>query len=240
MSAKKRCLLSMRKLIHVKATVDGVILRQPKCISAKTATLKLGLTWEKSVSMNVTRPGVVKNMMIAGMCRLKCNPGLMKHIMRQGKLRETLIRYQGLRMRNPRTKILDEQDRRRRLLARLFVEAADKGIDEGDLRDVVAPGLIQKRLSEASPKEIYQVLEHIAGKRKATKPRYESSLDGLRREVADLARERFGEEFERPLNAFCRKFGIGHYRWLNVACAKVVRERLKELQAEGPYKRDKV
>ncbi len=141
-------------------------------------------------------------------------------------------------MRNHSTKIRDDQDRRRRLLAALFSHASDKGIGQDDLRDVIAPGLIGKRLSEASAKEIYQVLEHVAGKRKATKPRYESSLDGLRREVADIARERFGEDFEKPLNALCKKFGVDRFRWLNVAHAKAIRDRLKELQAEGPYRKE--
>lgn len=139
-------------------------------------------------------------------------------------------------MRNYSTKILDEQDRRRRLLAALFAEAPKKGIGEEDLRDVIAPGLIRKRLSEASASEVYKVLEHVTGKRRPKKARYESSIEGLRKEVTDLARERFGEDYERPLNAFCRKFGVGHYRWLNVGHAKAIRERLKQLQAEGPYK----
>lgn len=139
-------------------------------------------------------------------------------------------------MRNYNTKIRDDQDRRRRLLAALFAEATRRGIEGEDLRDVIAPGLIRKRLSEASAREIYKVLEHVAGKRRPSRPRYESSIEGLRKEVADLARERFGEDYERPLNALCRKFGVGHYRWLNVATAKAIRERLKQLQAAGPYK----
>jgi hypothetical protein len=65
----------------------------------------------------------------------------------------------------------------------------------------------------------------------------ESSIDGLRREVIELAKERYGDDFDRPLKALCRRFNVGDYSSMDVSHAKAVKETLERLQAEGPYKR---
>lgn len=59
------------------------------------------------------------------------------------------------------------------------------------------------------------------------KKKYASSLDGLREEITDLARQRWGEEWERSLNALCRKFGVSHWRFLNVDHGKAVKQRIR-------------
>src|SRR5574341_744574 len=50
--------------------------------------------------------------------------------------------------------------------------------------------------------------------------KYPSSIDGLRQELCDLAKERWGLEWERPLNSLCIHFGVRHWKWLDVAHAK--------------------
>ena len=126
-----------------------------------------------------------------------------------------------------------KKSKRQALLGALFIAAEEHGIDQQELRDTIAPQLIKKRLSAASEQEIKVVLKHIAGPRRheGTK-KYESSLQGLRQEVQDLARERFGESWEQPLNMFCRRFGVQHYRWLDVSHAKAVKEALIRLQKQ--------
>ncbi len=63
----------------------------------------------------------------------------------------------------------------------------------------------------------------------------ESSIEGLRQEVVRLAKERYGEEFEKPLAALCSKLHIDDYASMDVRHAKAVKETLLRLQAEGPY-----
>jgi hypothetical protein len=63
----------------------------------------------------------------------------------------------------------------------------------------------------------------------------ESSIEGLRHEVIKLARERYGENFERPLAALCRRFEIKDYRSMDVRHAKALKETLLRLEMEGPY-----
>jgi Bacteriophage Mu, GemA protein len=67
----------------------------------------------------------------------------------------------------------------------------------------------------------------------------ESSIDGLRREVLQLAKERYGDNFERPLKALCRRFNVDDYSSMDVSHAKAIKETLERLQAEGPYKRSR-
>jgi Bacteriophage Mu, GemA protein len=61
------------------------------------------------------------------------------------------------------------------------------------------------------------------------------SLEGLRHEVIQLAKERYGEEFEKPLAALCRKLHINDYTSMDVRHAKAVKETLLRLRSEGPY-----
>ena len=63
--------------------------------------------------------------------------------------------------------------------------------------------------------------------------KYASSLDGLREEITDLARERWGAEHEQSLNKLCRKFGVSHWRFLNVNHGKAVKARLISWTAEA-------
>ncbi len=64
----------------------------------------------------------------------------------------------------------------------------------------------------------------------------ESSIAGLRHEIITLAKERYGEDFDKPLAALCRKFKIDDYRVMDVRHAKAIKETLLRLQAESLYK----
>ena len=61
---------------------------------------------------------------------------------------------------------------------------------------------------------------------------YASSTQGLREEICDLAKARWGEEWERSLNNLCKRFGVDNWRWLNVNHAKAVKQRLMTWEAE--------
>ncbi len=63
----------------------------------------------------------------------------------------------------------------------------------------------------------------------------EASIEGLRREVIQLAKERYGEDYEKPLIALCRKLRIDDYATMDVRHAKAVKETLLRLENEGPY-----
>jgi hypothetical protein len=63
----------------------------------------------------------------------------------------------------------------------------------------------------------------------------ESSIEGLRHEVIQLARERYGNDFERPLVALCKKLHIDDYKRMDVRHAKAIKETLLRLETEGPY-----
>ena len=124
---------------------------------------------------------------------------------------------------------------RRRLLAAIFSKAARLGIGSDELRESIAPSVIGRRLSEADNRDLFRVIEHLAGlapsgQHEGTK-RHAQSLMGLREEIEDLAHERYGDEFEAPLNALCRRFGVEHYRWLDLRHAKAVKRRLREMNA---------
>jgi hypothetical protein len=67
----------------------------------------------------------------------------------------------------------------------------------------------------------------------------ESSIEGLRHEVIQLAKERYGEDFERPLAALCRRFEIDDYRSMDIRHAKALKETLLRMEAEGPYTGEK-
>jgi len=65
--------------------------------------------------------------------------------------------------------------------------------------------------------------------------REEGSIEGLRKEIILLAKERYGEDFKKPLAALCRRFKIGDYASMDVRHAKAIKETLLRLQTEGPY-----
>ena len=134
-----------------------------------------------------------------------------------------------------------------KILKALFAEAKKLGIDQETLRDTIAPAVVNKRLSQASPQEVARVLVHIHNKhgipetgnskhetQNSKLKRYESSRRGLLDEVADLARQRFGADFVRPLNALCERFGVEGYRSMRVSQAKAVKAALIRLQREDP------
>lgn len=122
------------------------------------------------------------------------------------------------------------KSKRHAMLGKLFIEAQERGIDQHALRDDIVPALIGRRLSAASEKQIGVVLAHITGpQRKPHTPRsmpYASSLQGLRDEIKDLAKARWGAEWERSLINLCRKFGVDHYIFLDLAHGKAVKARL--------------
>lgn len=127
------------------------------------------------------------------------------------------------------------------LLKAIFAEASARGVAH-ILRDEIAPGVMRKRLSQASVQELAFLLDHLKGNSKSEirNPRwkkYESSKAGLTEEIRDIARERFGADFAAPLNAFCARFGEPDgFRRMNVARMKTVKQRLLELQKTDPRK----
>jgi DNA polymerase III epsilon subunit-like protein len=117
------------------------------------------------------------------------------------------------------------------MLGALFIAAAERGIDQQELRDEIAPGLIGRRLSAASERQIQIVLAHVAGPLKrgtrydgrGTQKKYQSSIKGLREEIVDLAKVRWGDTWSSSLNSLCRKFGVDHYNFLDIGHAKAVK-----------------
>lgn len=135
-----------------------------------------------------------------------------------------------------------DTEKHNKLIRAIFGVAKGKGIPAEDLRDVIAPSLINKRLSQATNRELGRVLDHITGgkivgsKQYAVgRKQYESNIKGLKQEVVDLAAERFGENWEIPLNNLCKKFKVIKWQWLDVSHGKAVKETLLRLQGEGAY-----
>ena len=62
-------------------------------------------------------------------------------------------------------------------------------------------------------------------------------IKGLKMEIEDLARDRFGEDYEEALNNFIRGFAFKteHHKWLSLNEAKVIKNRLLELNSEGSH-----
>lgn len=70
------------------------------------------------------------------------------------------------------------------------------------------------------------------------KGKFEPSLDGLREEVTHLAKHRFGDRWEKPLNKLCfTAADVDHWKFLDVRKAKIVKEVLLRLDAKGPYRK---
>lgn len=127
---------------------------------------------------------------------------------------------------------------RRRLLAALFAKSAKAGLSAEFVRDELAPDVIGKRLSEATAQEILKLIEHLAGAYPAKEGGPEGfyrggagGRAGLLAELEDAASRRWGEDFERPLNAFVnsRRKTPTHYRFLRVADLKALKERIRGL-----------
>jgi hypothetical protein len=128
------------------------------------------------------------------------------------------------------------KQKRAKALGRLFIEAKKRQIAAGDLQDTIALNVINKRLSEANIIEIGRVIDHITGKKNKHKM-YPASLAGLKQEIIDIAKARWGgssagSEWEGSLNAFCVKFGVMKWQWLNISHARAIKKRLKELQGK--------
>lgn len=116
------------------------------------------------------------------------------------------------------------------LLGKLFSTAKEKGISQEMVRETIAQEVNGKRLSQSSANEIGKVIDHITGQ---TRPRqYGAGIAGLRHEVKDLAMSRWGATWEDSLNAFCREFGVDHYRFLDLRHGKAVKKRLRELNRD--------
>ena len=123
---------------------------------------------------------------------------------------------------------------RQKLLKSLFAKARQLGIESDELREKIAPQVITKRLSEASTKELFVVLDHMTRLyMQSGYQKFESSRPGLILELESIARERWGEEFAKSLNAFinshAQKGARRHYRFLPVPDLKAFKNRLKEL-----------
>lgn len=62
--------------------------------------------------------------------------------------------------------------------------------------------------------------------------KYESSIKGLREEVVDLARVRWGDTWSSSLNSLCKKFGVDHYNFLDLSHGKAIKNKLIEWTRE--------
>lgn len=121
---------------------------------------------------------------------------------------------------------------RRRLLSAIFAEAKKRGIDAGFLREEIAPNICGMRLSQARPKELMRLIEHLTGKKANA---YPSSRAGLMAELQDAAKARWGEGYEKPLNGFVNSHRRAptHFRFLSIADLKAIKERLKGMSANN-------
>lgn len=124
---------------------------------------------------------------------------------------------------------------RQRLLRSLFAKARQYGIESDELREKIAPSVIGKRLSEASSKELFKVLDHVTKiYTQSGYKKFDSSKTGLLLELEAAARARWGEEFKKPLLAFINshKGAYTHYRFMKVAELKAFKDRIKELNRQ--------
>lgn len=150
--------------------------------------------------------------------------------------RITALDAAGLFKRKRANMKAHKTESRRRCLAALFSKAAKAGLTQDQLREDLAPGLLGKRLSEATAQEILRVVEYIAGLYGLSSPlkkgkKYDPSRAGLLEELEDAARERWGGEYVKSLNAFVNhnRPQPTHYRFLKVADLKAIKRRILEL-----------
>lgn len=136
------------------------------------------------------------------------------------------------------------KETRQRLLAALFSKALKAGICAETLRDDIAPAVIKKRVSEATAQELCRLIDHVTGimnpslSSKDGRFRHDSSRAGLIEEIKDAARERWGAEFEKSLNAFINANWPAktHYRFLGVSALKALKKRIAELNRQDGVK----
>jgi len=120
------------------------------------------------------------------------------------------------------------------------------GLSDDEYRTILSDRYWVNSCTQLSYKDASDLIDHFKelgfrmkvkrGKQSMQRPRdvkrYKSSRAGLIEEIEDIARERFGEGWEVPLNALCRKFGVEKYRWLDISHGKVIKARLKEMQEQ--------
>jgi len=67
----------------------------------------------------------------------------------------------------------------------------------------------------------------------ASTPRsYPSSIAGLKEEVTDMAKARWGDSWETSLNSFCLRFGVKRWQWLDVAHGKAVKVAMMRISVD--------
>ena len=124
---------------------------------------------------------------------------------------------------------------RARLLSKLFIKAAETGISQEMVRENITFAVNGKRLSASTLTEIGRVIDHIKGAPRQRK--YAPGIAGLRCEIRDLAMTRWEDGWEDSLNAFCKSFGVSHWRFLDITKGKAVKKRLQKIitteSAEG-------
>lgn len=77
-------------------------------------------------------------------------------------------------------------NRRTVKMRQLFAEATKRGISEDELRNVIAPGCIYKRLSAATVGEIIEVIRHISGGQAEGFRQAEAQPGGFKERFEDL------------------------------------------------------
>lgn len=128
------------------------------------------------------------------------------------------------------------------------------GLSEEEYRTILAENFgvrSSKDLTDPEAERLVNVLFKKMGfeiKRPA-KPRHpaptrevfyhKSSMKGLREEIAEYARRRFGPGWERPLGALAERIaGIERLEWIrNLYHLKEIKNALLKLESSGPYVR---
>ena len=103
-------------------------------------------------------------------------------------------------------------------------------LDQDDYRQILRERYGVETSKDLTTAQASDLLEYFTGlgfpprqRERTPLPKHESSLPGLREEVRDLARERWGNGWERSLNALCRRFGVDRWQWLDVKHAKAIK-----------------
>ena len=112
-------------------------------------------------------------------------------------------------------------------------------LDQDEYRMILRERYGVETSKDLTTEEASDLLEYFRGlgfplqrPERAPLPKHESSLFGLREEVRDLALMRWGEGWERPLNALCRRFGVDRWQWLDVKHGKAIKAWLMEHRTE--------
>lgn len=124
---------------------------------------------------------------------------------------------------------------RRRLMARLFAEAAKRGIAQDDLRNVITPGVIGKRLSKASAMELDIVIRHIgAASQTHPHPAPLPEGEGEKKRMSGF-KERFDELGRRE--GMATPSQLRHIEGLWMQVSKMPHRTAKEKALQGFLKR---